>query len=63
MNRVKAEMRKRGIRLESDYECLPYNGIEEVVVDSKNAICKEYHVCYGWVSWKMLRDGTIVLWD
>lgn len=63
MNRLKRELRKSGMRLENDYEYLPYNGIETVVVDSENAICREYHVSYGWISWKMLRDGSLVLWD
>ena len=48
MNRFKKELRKRGIKLECDYEYLPYNGIETVVVNSENATVSTYHLSAGW---------------
>ena len=48
MNRFKKELRKHGVKLECDYECLPYNGIETVVVDSANATVSTYHLSAGW---------------
>lgn len=48
MNRFKKELRKRGVKLECDYPCLPFNGIETVVVDSANATVSTYHLSAGW---------------
>lgn len=50
MTRFKQELRKRGITLECDYEYLPYNGLETVIVDQERAAVHEYHDCLGWVS-------------
>lgn len=63
MNRLKKEMRKRGLKLENDYEYLPYNGIETVEVDSENAVWKQYHVSAGWVKVYFLRDGSLIVAD
>lgn len=56
MTRFKKECKKRGIRFDEDFPCLPYHennssiGIECVVCDAENATVKEYTnvmVC-GW---------------
>ena len=59
MNRLKKEIRKKGIKLESDYPFMPYNGIEAVKVDSENATISTYHVCAGWTIGKICRDLSI----
>ncbi|MBR6358033.1 MAG: hypothetical protein IKS11_00135 [Lachnospiraceae bacterium] len=48
MNRFKKEVRRRGIKLECDYEFLPYNEIETVVADAEKATVSTYHVSAGW---------------
>lgn len=60
MNRIKKEFQRHGFPLENDFEYLPYNGIETVVVDSENAVWKQYHNCYGWSKVRLLRDGSVV---
>lgn len=47
MNRFKKEIRKRGVKLESDYEYLPYNGIHSVYVDASRALVRTYHISAG----------------
>lgn len=59
MNRVKLEMRKRGVMLEDDYPELPFNGIETVKVDSENAEWSVYHVSAGWSTGRMTRGGKL----
>lgn len=59
MNRFKRELRKHGVKLECDYQFLPYNGIETVVVDSERAIISTCHVSAGWWKIKVNRDFTI----
>lgn len=51
MNRFKKELRKRGYKLEQDFECLPTpGGIEAVTVDAERATWAIYHVSAGWAS-------------
>lgn len=59
MNRLKKEIMKKGIKLEHQYDFMPYNGLETVVVDSEKAIVKEYHNCFGWSYGIMNRNGSI----
>ncbi len=54
MNRLKKEIRKKGVKLESDFPFLPFNGIETIKVDSENATISEYHVSAGWIVSKIL---------
>lgn len=54
MNRLKKEIRKKGVKLESDFPFLPFNGIETINVDSENATISEYHVSAGWIVSKIL---------
>ena len=56
MNRLKKEIRKKGVMLESDYPYMPFNGIEAVKVDSENATLSTYHVCAGWMRCTLGRD-------
>lgn len=56
MNRFKRELRKHGVKLECDYQFLPYNGIETVVVDSENATVSTCHVSAGWGRMAVRRD-------
>lgn len=49
MNRFKKELRKRGVRLENDYEYLPMNGLECVIVDAEHAMVKRWWNQIGWV--------------
>ena len=55
MNRYKKELRARGFKLESDFECMPCNGIESVTTEiTKDGILyKLYHNGYGW-------DGILI---
>ena len=58
MNRLKKEIKKKGIMLESDYPFLPFNGIEAVKVDSELATLSTYHVSMGWMRCKFDRSMT-----
>lgn len=60
MNRFKRETRRRGIKLECDYEWLPYNSIEAVQVDSTTAVITEYSNTMGPMKSVMLRTGDII---
>ena len=59
MTRLKKEFRKRGLKLECDFEWLPYNGIETVEVDVEKAMLKIYHNSFGWSFCTMTRDGNL----
>lgn len=48
MNRFKKEIRRHGWKLESDFEYLPYDGVETVVADAETATISTYHVSAGW---------------
>lgn len=61
MTRVKEEFRKRGMKLENDFEFLPCNGIETVEVDPEHAVLRIYHVSAGWTYCQMQRDGSITV--
>lgn len=60
MNRFKKEIRRRGVMLESDFDYLPYDGIETVVVTAEQASYSVYHVCAGWTTIRYNRDMTAV---
>jgi len=47
MNRLKKEIRKKGVMLESDYPFMPFNGIEAVKVDSERATLSTYTCAPG----------------
>lgn len=59
MTRFKEYVRKKGVRLECDFECLPFNGIETVVVIPERAQVSEYHVSAGWCHIIIGRDGQL----
>ena len=72
MNRVKKEIRKKGIKLESDYPYLPYyikgkscfdRGyicVEGVTVDSENAtVTRDLNIINE--KYKLLRNGRLVM--
>ena len=63
MNRFKREIRRKGIRLECDYEYLPYNSIETVVVNAEDATIRTYHNCAGWSGTKLARTGDLLDMD
>ena len=60
MNRFKKELRVKGIKLENDYECLPYNGLETVIVDAETATVKTYYNNYGWTTVRMTQAGDLI---
>lgn len=59
MNRVKKELRKKGFKLECDYECLPdATGIQAVTVNSEKVIIGIHHTSIStW--WKLTKSGEI----
>lgn len=59
MNRLKKEIRRKGIKLESDYPFMPFNGLETVIVNSEKATISEYHVSAGWMVNKIGRDLSL----
>lgn len=59
MNRFKEYVRKKGVMLECDFECLPCDGIEEIVVIPERAQVSTYHVSAGWGHMIAERDGTL----
>lgn len=59
MTRVKEEFRRKGISLENDFEYLPCNGLETVVVNAEEAVVSMYHNCAGWSHITMNRDGSL----
>ena len=59
MNRLKKEIRRRGVKLESDYPYLPYEGLEAVHIDSERAIVSEYYSFYGWLTNKICPDLSL----
>jgi len=58
MNRLKRELRRRGVKLECDYECLPFNGIQAVTVRSEDATYTIHHTSIS-QEFRMLRSGEI----
>lgn len=65
MNRLKKELRNKGVMLESDYPFIPYreNGTEllGIEVDSENCIVTEFYTSI--IIRMQLRDnGKIVMW-
>lgn len=58
MNRIKKELNKY-FKLEKDYECLPYNGIQSVIVNSEKATITIVHtsIC---TEYKLERNGKPV---
>ena len=58
MNRFKKEIRKKGFKLENDYEMLPLNGIMGVTVDTTNAMIFVYYTLTT-VVYKFYRNGKI----
>lgn len=59
MNRFKKYVRKQGYKLESDYEYLPYKGIEAVIVDASHKCIRTYYNFYGWSYTVFNNDGTV----
>ena len=59
MNRVKKELRRRGVKLENDYEYMPYDGIQAVIVQSDLARVKVVHTSIVNV-WELTRSGDLV---
>ena len=63
MTRFKEYARSKGIRLECDYECLPYKGLECVLVLPERAAVLEFYNCYGWTAIYFRSDGSAIVAD
>lgn len=64
MTKFKEYVRSKGFQLESDMECLPFEGVEEVRVIPEKALLCIYHNCYGWINIRFHADGsTEELWS
>ena len=50
MNRFKKEVRKLGYKLDMDYPCLPYNGIDSAWCNAEKANYYVYHYCMGLIT-------------
>ena len=64
MNRLKKELMKKGITLEHQYNWMPYEirdgiVIDTIIVDSENAIVHMYYNVID-LHYMMQRDGNIV---
>ena len=59
MNRLKKEIRRKGVKLEQDYPFLPFNGVEAVKVDAEAATVSVYHVSTGWMINRVGRDLSL----
>lgn len=59
MTKFKDYVRSKGLRLEEDFDCLPCDGIECVVVVPENARVSYYYVGAGWMHWLFNKYGTI----
>lgn len=57
MTKFKEYLRRNGVMLECDYDTLPCNGIEEIVVIPERAQVSVYHVSAGWCHMVVDRDG------
>lgn len=61
MTRFKKWVREaQGVKLEQDYETLPHNGIDCVVVVADRAQVSVYHYGLGWINWRFSRDGGLM---
>ena len=58
MTKFKEYIRDKGFLLECDMECLPCDGVEEVVVIPEHAMLCVYHNCYGWMNTVFHQDGS-----
>lgn len=58
MNRLKKELRRRGVKLECDYECLPFEGVQAVTVRSEDATYTIHHTSIS-IECRLLRSGEI----
>ena len=56
MNRFTKEVRKRGFKIESDYECLPCGDIDTTWVNAEKAEYYVYHFGLGVITYKFNRD-------
>lgn len=59
MTRFKTWVRTRGVRLEQDYDGLPCDGVDCVVVVDDRAQVSAYHYGMGWMHWIFGRDGWL----
>lgn len=63
MTKFKEYARSKGIKLECDYERMPYNGLEYVrVLPDRAAILKYYNQC-GWAASYIRTDGSVIVAD
>lgn len=65
MNRLKKELRNKGVMLENDYPFLPFPEcgmeLQDVMVDSENCIVTKFYTSI--IVYMQLRDnGKIVMW-
>lgn len=60
MNAFKRYARRKGLKLDCDFECLPWNGVDCVVTISNRAQVSAYHYGAGWAHWVFDRGGKIV---
>lgn len=56
MNRFTKEVRKRGFKIETDYEYLPSGNVEITWVNAEKAECYVYHFGLGVITYKYNRD-------
>lgn len=59
MNRIKKELMRKGVKLEHQYECLPYNGIQAVKVYSESASVAVFHTGIA-LRWTLTRTGELI---
>ena len=64
MNRFKKELMRKGIKLEHQFDCMPYEVrsgiiIDSIIVDSENAIIHMYYNVID-LHYHMERNGSIV---
>jgi hypothetical protein len=58
MTRFKKELRRLGVKLESDYPWLPFEGIQAVTVVQEYAQVGIHHTGISTI-WQMGRDGKL----
>lgn len=59
MTKFKEYVRKKGVLLECDFDMLPFDGIEEIIVIPERAQVSAYHVSAGWCHTIVGRDGEL----
>lgn len=64
MTKFKKYVRSKGFQLECDMKCLPFEGVEEIMVIPEKSLLCIYHNAYGWTNIRFHADGsTEELWS